>query len=137
MRSPDALLPRLDERHLAALHRVQRQWQGVSGDPETWRRALPVYPDFVSYPAPGQIRRSRLVRFLRVATLDVYWPAIQAALEAEVPSWPVRMPSHAERGTGSTRDTLARRARSVTNLLTLRPREGMQLRSSLALCRSG
>src|SRR5258708_1315105 len=35
--SPDALLPALDDRQLRLLHRVGREWDHVTGDPQVWR----------------------------------------------------------------------------------------------------
>ena len=42
--SPDAPLVELDERQLGVLRRVGREWGQVCGNPEVWRRALPVDP---------------------------------------------------------------------------------------------
>jgi hypothetical protein len=55
--SPDALLPALDERQLAILREVGREWDRLAGDPQAWQRALPVDPDLGSYPrAHGRAR---------------------------------------------------------------------------------
>ncbi len=82
--SPDALLAKLDERQLGVLRVVGREWGEVCGDPEVWRRALPVDPSFASYPDPTDIRPTRFGRFVPVqsgrpaqggATVEAQLPA--------------------------------------------------------------
>jgi amino acid transporter len=65
--NPDALLPQLDEGQLEALRQVGQEWRQVCGDPQRWRRALPVDPDLGTYPEPAEIRPTRFGRFVRVA----------------------------------------------------------------------
>jgi len=81
--SPDAPLPRLDDDQLHALRRLGQEWQRVSGDPEAWRRALPVDPNVGSYPDPGQLRPLHFVRFVPVAARGRRVPAVEATDEAE------------------------------------------------------
>ncbi|MGA2321367.1 MAG: APC family permease [Solirubrobacteraceae bacterium] len=64
--SPDALLVTLDERQLGVLRRVGREWGRVCGNPEVWRRALPVDTSPSSFPDPTEILPTRFVRFVRV-----------------------------------------------------------------------
>jgi amino acid transporter len=84
--NPDASLPKLDQRQLEVLHRVGREWDRVCGDPEAWRRALPVDPDLGSYPDPTEIRPTRFGRFVPVAGQHGRLPAIEATSEAETPA---------------------------------------------------
>ncbi len=79
--SPDALLVKLDERQLAVLRRVGHEWGQVCGNPELWRRALPVDPSAASYPASTDVRPTRFGRF--VAVQSSLPPAVQATKEAE------------------------------------------------------
>jgi amino acid transporter len=64
--SPDAQLTRLDERQLGVLRRVGREWGRVCGNPELWRRALPVDPNLGGFPASTDIRPTRFGRFVPV-----------------------------------------------------------------------
>ncbi|HYZ53819.1 MAG TPA: APC family permease [Streptosporangiaceae bacterium] len=82
---PDALLPALDERQLSVLRRVGLEWDRASGDPQAWRRALPLDPNLGSYPEADEIRPTRLGRFVPVAGRDGQLPAIEATDEAEAP----------------------------------------------------
>ncbi|MHB8491850.1 MAG: amino acid permease, partial [Solirubrobacteraceae bacterium] len=85
--SPDALLVRLDKRQLGVLRRVGQEWGRVCGDPEVWRRALPVDPSPTPYPEPTDIRPSRFGRFVHVQSLP---PAtVQATSETGVPPSPL------------------------------------------------
>jgi amino acid transporter len=92
--SPDAVLPRLDERELGVLRRVGREWQRVCGDPQVWRRALPVDPNLGSYPDATEIRPTRFGRFVRIAWKN----GLEATSGAEVPpSLPGRVGSRVRR----------------------------------------
>jgi amino acid transporter len=85
--SPNALLVKLDERQLGVLRRVGREWGRVCGNPEVWRRALPVNPSLGSYPAATDIRPTRFGRFVRVQSGR---PAeVEATSEADVPASPL------------------------------------------------
>jgi amino acid transporter len=64
--SPDAQLVALDERQLNVLRRVGREWGRACGNPEVWRRALPVDPSLSSYPEPTDVRPTRFGRFVPV-----------------------------------------------------------------------
>ncbi len=64
--SPDAGLNALDERQLAVLRRVGREWGRVCVNPDVWRRALPVRPSLGGYPDPAEIRPTRFGRFVSV-----------------------------------------------------------------------
>ncbi len=64
--SPDALLVELDERQLNVLRRVGREWGRACGNPEVWRRALPVDPSLSNYPDPKDVRPTRFGRFVPV-----------------------------------------------------------------------
>jgi len=77
--SPSALLPTLDRQQLAVLRDVGRQWSQVCGDPELWRRALPVDPDLGRYPDPAEIRPTRFGRFVNVSTEAGLASGLQAA----------------------------------------------------------
>jgi amino acid transporter len=81
--NPDALLPSLDEGQLRVLQQVGFEWDRVCGDPELWRRALPVDPNLGSYPA--EIRPTRFGRFVPVAGRDGQLPALEATNKAEAP----------------------------------------------------
>ncbi len=85
--SPDALLVALDERQLRVLRRVGREWARVCGNPEVWRRALPVDPNLGSFPEPADIQPTRFGRFVAVQSKPL--PAVEATGEAEVPPSPV------------------------------------------------
>ncbi len=84
--SPDASLARLDERQLGVLRRVGREWAQVCGNPEVWRRALPVDPGPGSFPAPADIRPSRFGRFVPVQSSPL--PAVEATGAVELPAAP-------------------------------------------------
>lgn len=58
---------------------------GVSGDPLTWRRALPLDPGLVSYPDAAEIQPTRFGRFVPVAGRDGELPVVEATSEAETP----------------------------------------------------
>jgi amino acid transporter len=87
--TPDAMLATLDERQLDVLRRVGSEWGRVCGNPEVWRRALPVDPSRSSYPDPTDIRPTRFGRFVRVQSAPL--GEMEARGEAnEVPSSPER-----------------------------------------------
>lgn len=67
--SPDAPLPALDREQVGVLRRVGREWGRAAGDPQAWRRALPVDPELGRFPASSEIRPVRFGRFVRVATV--------------------------------------------------------------------
>jgi amino acid transporter len=79
--SPDAPLVKLDERQLGVLRRVGREWGRVCGNPEVWRRALPVDPSAASYPASTDIHPTRFGRFVPVQSASP--PEVQATKEDE------------------------------------------------------
>jgi amino acid transporter len=79
--SPDAPLVKLDERQLGVLRRVGREWGRVCGNPEVWRRALPVDPSTASYPASTDVRPTRFGRFVAVQSDSP--PEVQATKEDE------------------------------------------------------
>ena len=85
--SPDALLVKLDERQLGVLRRVGREWGRVCGNPEVWRRALPIDPSHGAFPDPTDIRPTRFGRFVPVESGPL--PAVEAGGETEVPASPV------------------------------------------------
>jgi amino acid transporter len=76
--SPSALLPTLDREQLATLRHVGREWSQVCGDPELWRRALPVDPNLGSYPDPAEIRPTRFGRFVSVSTQTGHASEVEA-----------------------------------------------------------
>ncbi|MFJ6212822.1 APC family permease [Streptomyces sp. NPDC092296] len=76
---PSALLPGLDAEQLRVLHRVGREWGRVSGDPELWRRALPVQPDLGSFPPAAEVRPTRFGRLVRIPRLGGQPDAAEAA----------------------------------------------------------
>lgn len=80
--SPDAQLTRLDERQLGVLRQVGREWERVCGNPERWRRALPIDPDLGGFPAATDIRPTRFGRFVPVESGPL--PEIEATRAAEV-----------------------------------------------------
>jgi amino acid transporter len=80
--SPDAPLVALDDRQLAILRRVGREWGKVCGNPDVWRRALPVDPDLGSFPDPTDVRPSRFGRFVPVQSERA--PELRASGGAEV-----------------------------------------------------
>ncbi len=85
--SPDAPLTKLDERQLAVLARVGREWGRVCGNPETWRRALPVDPNLGSFPDAEDIRPTRFGRFVPIQSAPL--PEVEATSAAdEVPASP-------------------------------------------------
>jgi amino acid transporter len=79
--SPDAPLVELDERQLGVLRRVGREWGRVCGNPEVWRRALPLDPSAASYPASTDVRPTRFGRFVAVQSDSP--PEVQATNEDE------------------------------------------------------
>ena len=81
--NPDALVPALDQRQLRTLRRVGREWGRVCGEPEQWRRALPVDPNLGEYPDPSEIVPTRFGRFVPVAGRAGQLPAIETTSEAE------------------------------------------------------
>jgi amino acid transporter len=81
--NPEALLPKLDQDQLRVLRRVGREWDRVCGEPEVWRRALPVDPNLGTYPA--EIYPTRFGRFVPVAGRDGQLPALEATNRAEAP----------------------------------------------------
>jgi amino acid transporter len=85
--SPDAPLVKLDERQLGVLRRVGREWGQVCGNPDVWRRALPLDPSLGSFPDPTDIRPTRFGRFVPVQSAPL--PELEATSEAdELPSSP-------------------------------------------------
>lgn len=60
------MLATLDERQLSVLRRVGSEWGRVCGNPEVWRRALPVDPSRSSYPDPTDIHPTRFGHFVSV-----------------------------------------------------------------------
>ena len=83
--SPDAPLAKLDERQLGVLARVGREWGRVCGNPETWRRALPVDPGLGSFPAAADIRPTRFGRIVPIQSAPL--PEVEATKGAgEVPA---------------------------------------------------
>jgi hypothetical protein len=83
--SPDAALPALDDRQLSLLRLVGREWDGVSGDPQTRRHALPLDPGLVSYPDAAEIQPTRFGRFVPVAGREGELPVVEATSDAETP----------------------------------------------------
>ena len=67
---PDALIPALDEGHLAALREIGREWDRVSADRQVWRQALPVDPSLGEYPEASEVRPGLFTRFVPVAGRD-------------------------------------------------------------------
>lgn len=90
--SPDATLTKLDANQLGVLRRVGREWGRVCGNPEVWRRALPVDPNLGSFPDPAEIRPSRFGRFVPVQSAPR--PEVEATSEAEVIPSPVGRLGH-------------------------------------------
>ena len=86
--SPDAQLVALDDRQLSVLRRVGREWGRVCGNPEVWRRALPVDPKLGSFPDPTDIRPTRFGRFVRVQSRPP--SAVETTSEVDMPSSPVQ-----------------------------------------------
>jgi amino acid transporter len=83
--SPDASLTRLDARELGVLRRVGREWGRVCGNPEVWRRALPVEPSLGGYPDPTDVRPTRFWRFVKIQSDPI--PTAQTTRKtAAVPS---------------------------------------------------
>jgi len=80
--SPDAQLTPLDERQLGVLRQVGREWGRVCGNPERWRRALPIDPNLAEFPAAKDIRPTRFGRFVPVESGPL--PEIEATGAAEV-----------------------------------------------------
>ena len=69
--SPDATLVKLDDDQLEVLRDVGLEWGRVCGDPEAWRRALPVDPDLGDYPDVANIKPSRFGRLVSVQSEPV------------------------------------------------------------------
>lgn len=115
--SPDAALPALDDRQLSVLRLVGREWEEVSGDPLTWRRALPLDPGLVSYPDAAEIQPTRFGRFVPVAVRDGELPVVEATSEAETP------PTRAGRITHRLRRALLGPPLSATAIATERMRK--------------
>jgi amino acid transporter len=84
--SPDAQLTRLDKRELGVLREVGREWGQVCGDPERWRRALPIDPNLGAFPAPTDVRPTRFGRFVPVESGPL--PEVEATAGAEVEPTP-------------------------------------------------
>ncbi|HEV3034867.1 MAG TPA: APC family permease [Solirubrobacteraceae bacterium] len=80
--SPDALLTKLDERQLGVLRQVGHEWGRVCGNPERWRRALPIDPNLGEFPASSEIRPSRFGRFVAVQSGPL--PEVEATAAADV-----------------------------------------------------
>ena len=80
--SPDASLVKLDQGELDVLRRVGREWGRVCGEPEVWRRALPVDPGLGGYPDPTDIQPTRFGRFVPVQSE----PSPEAETGSEAPS---------------------------------------------------
>jgi amino acid transporter len=81
--SPDALLVKLDERQLGVLRRVGHEWGRICGNPDVWRRALPIDPSSASYPAAKDIRPTRFGRFVPVERASQ--PEVRATSETGAP----------------------------------------------------
>jgi amino acid transporter len=79
---PDAQLARLDERQLGVLREVGHEWGQVCGNPERWRRALPVDPNLGAFPAATDIRPTRFGRFVPVESGPL--PEVEATSAAAV-----------------------------------------------------
>ena len=84
--SPDAQLTRLDKRELGVLREVGREWGQVCGDPERWRRALPIDPNLGAFPAATDVRPTRFGRFVPVESGPL--PEVEATAGAEVEPTP-------------------------------------------------
>jgi amino acid transporter len=82
--SPDAVLVTLDERQLQVLRRVGREWGQVCGNPDVWRRALPLDPSLGSFPDPTDVRPSRFGRFVPVQSAPAPLPPVEATSAAAV-----------------------------------------------------
>ncbi len=78
--SPDEPLVRLDERQLGVLRRVGHEWGQVCGNPDVWRRALPIDPSHAAYPDSTEIRPTRFGRFVKVQSGDP--PAVETTSAA-------------------------------------------------------
>jgi amino acid transporter len=83
--SPDALLPPLDERGLAVLRQVGQEWDRLTGDPQAWRRALPVNPSLDGSSDVAELRPTRFGRFIPLPAQDGQPSAVEATAEAEEP----------------------------------------------------
>jgi amino acid transporter len=84
--APDALLTKLDDRQLGVLARVGREWGRVCGNPEVWRRALPVDPNLGEFPASTDIHPTRFGRFVPVQSAPL--AEVQATADAEAEPTP-------------------------------------------------
>jgi amino acid transporter len=83
--NPDALLPPLDEHKLAVLRQVGQEWNRLTGDPQAWRRALPVDPNLGGSSDAAELRPTRFGRFIPLPAPDGQPSAIEATAEAEEP----------------------------------------------------
>jgi amino acid transporter len=69
---------------------VGSEWEAVCGDPDVWRRALPLDPNLGAFPDPTDIRPSRFGRFVPIHGGSSL--AVEAPSEADVPSrWLARV----------------------------------------------
>jgi amino acid transporter len=82
--SPDAELTSLDPGQLAVLRRVGHEWGAVCGDPDVWRRALPLDPNLGGFPDPLEIQPTRFGRFVPIQSVSSL--AVEAPSEADVPA---------------------------------------------------
>jgi amino acid transporter len=82
--SPDAQLTSLDPDQLAVLRRVGHEWGAVCGDPDVWRRALPLDPNLGGFPDPRDIHPTRFGRFVPIQSVSSL--AVEAPSEADVPA---------------------------------------------------
>jgi amino acid transporter len=76
-------LVELDRHQLGMLRRVGREWGQVCGNPEVWRRALPVDPSSAGYPASTDIRPTRFGRFVPVQSASPSEVRATAETEAQ------------------------------------------------------
>jgi len=98
----------LDERQLNVLRRVGHEWGRACGNPEVWRRALPVDPSLSSYPDPTDVRPTRFGRFVPVQSTPgpgggAVGHAVEATGAGEVSSSPRGRLGHDLRRTCSAR----------------------------------
>jgi amino acid transporter len=83
--SPSDAMPALDEGQLQVLAEVGQQWAEVCGNPEQWRRALPVDPGLTRFPSEPE--RPRMTRLVSVAALP--GETVEATPEAEEEAGPL------------------------------------------------